>query len=97
LADEDFLYDKFAVLRDRIKESHCIISTKHPEAVFLQTIIFFQLVRIPLKPIFNNYTATSAEFLHVIPYMSFSSFLLDLIIIMCGGGIIFLWHLTGLF
>jgi hypothetical protein len=45
LADEDFLYDKFAALRFRIKGTHCIISTKHPEAVFLQTVIFFQVVR----------------------------------------------------
>jgi hypothetical protein len=66
LADEDFVYDKFAVPMGRIRESLCIISTKHPEAVFLQTIIFIQLFRIPLRSIFNNYTATSAEFLHVI-------------------------------
>ena len=45
LADEDFLYDIFAVLRDRMKGTLCIISTKHSEAVFLQTIIFFQVVR----------------------------------------------------
>jgi len=60
------MYETDLGMRDRIKEAACIISTKHPETVFRQTIVFLQLVRIPLRPIFNNYAATSAEFLHVI-------------------------------
>jgi len=70
LADEDFLYDKFPVLRNRIKGALYIISTKHPEAVFLQTIIFFQIVRIKgalciINCYYTHPTVTSAEFLHV--------------------------------